>query len=172
MHRRVKAAPKDASGQQTAAPPPFSRSMTLFVRMRVPRSEGKSALVSASSMPSSIFFAASINFITRSSSTTAFAFLRAALNSLECGSPWAICPPAFFGFGRDRENIPAKTDYTALEFGIWKPASHRLKHTHPLVTDEEGGERIFAGYNTSIGRIWIITEADRSVTTILFPSEY
>ena len=42
-------------------------------------------------------------------------------------------------------------------------------------TNEEAvsqGERILAVYNTSKGKIWIITEWDRSVTTILFPSEY
>ena len=32
--------------------------------------------------------------------------------------------------------------------------------------------RLFAAYNTTKDKIWIITEADRSVTTILFPSEY
>ena len=34
------------------------------------------------------------------------------------------------------------------------------------------GERILASYQTSQGKIWIITEWDRSVTTILFPDEY
>ena len=35
------------------------------------------------------------------------------------------------------------------------------------------GSRIFSAYTTSAGdRIWIITEADRSATTILLPSEY
>lgn len=34
------------------------------------------------------------------------------------------------------------------------------------------GDRILAAYNTSRGRVWIITEWDRSVTTILYPSEY
>jgi hypothetical protein len=33
--------------------------------------------------------------------------------------------------------------------------------------------RIFSAYHTSKGeKLWIITEADRSVTTILLPSEY
>ncbi len=32
--------------------------------------------------------------------------------------------------------------------------------------------RIFATYNTSKGKIYIITEWDRSVTTILFPEDY
>ena len=34
------------------------------------------------------------------------------------------------------------------------------------------GSRIFASYLTCKGNIWIITEADRSATTVLFPDEY
>lgn len=34
------------------------------------------------------------------------------------------------------------------------------------------GDRIVAAYETSRGKIWIITEWDRSVTTILYPEEY
>jgi hypothetical protein len=34
------------------------------------------------------------------------------------------------------------------------------------------GERIFSSYDTPAGRIWIITEADRSITTLLLPEEY
>lgn len=34
------------------------------------------------------------------------------------------------------------------------------------------GERVLASYDTIEGKIWIITEWDRSYTTILFPSEY
>lgn len=34
------------------------------------------------------------------------------------------------------------------------------------------GGRILAAYNTRRGRVWIITEWDRSVTTVLYPSEY
>ncbi len=37
---------------------------------------------------------------------------------------------------------------------------------------ENGKERIFATYNTCEGQIYIITEWDRSYTTILFPDEY
>jgi hypothetical protein len=37
----------------------------------------------------------------------------------------------------------------------------------------EDGGRIFSAYRTALGeRIWIITEADRSVTTLLLPDEY
>lgn len=44
-----------------------------------------------------------------------------------------------------------------------------------LLNDEAvkySNDRIFAAYNTVRGEIWIITEADRSYTTILFPHEY
>lgn len=37
----------------------------------------------------------------------------------------------------------------------------------------QNGFRIFSAYHTSAGeKIWVITEADRSVTTILLPEEY
>ena len=36
----------------------------------------------------------------------------------------------------------------------------------------ESGERLLGAYETCKGKIWIITEADRTVTTILFPEEY
>lgn len=34
------------------------------------------------------------------------------------------------------------------------------------------GERIFSAYKNGDTKIWIITEWDRSATTILFPEEY
>jgi hypothetical protein len=34
------------------------------------------------------------------------------------------------------------------------------------------GNRLFSSYTEGDWKIWIITEWDRSVTTILFPSEY
>jgi hypothetical protein len=34
------------------------------------------------------------------------------------------------------------------------------------------GFRILSAYNTPAGRIWIISEHDRSYTTVLLPSEY
>lgn len=36
----------------------------------------------------------------------------------------------------------------------------------------EHGERILSSYTVSDKKIWIITEWDRSVTTILFPEDY
>jgi hypothetical protein len=34
------------------------------------------------------------------------------------------------------------------------------------------GFRLLSAYETSCGKLWIITEADRSVTTFLLPEEY
>lgn len=34
------------------------------------------------------------------------------------------------------------------------------------------GFRILSSYETRSGKVWIITEADRTVTTILLPAEY
>lgn len=37
---------------------------------------------------------------------------------------------------------------------------------------QDGEGRLFSSYITSKGKLWIITEHDRTVTTILFPHEY
>jgi hypothetical protein len=34
------------------------------------------------------------------------------------------------------------------------------------------GYRVFSSYDVPAGKVWIITEADRSITTILLPEEY
>jgi hypothetical protein len=34
------------------------------------------------------------------------------------------------------------------------------------------GRRVLSSYGVGDGRVWVITEADRSVTTILLPGEY
>jgi len=34
------------------------------------------------------------------------------------------------------------------------------------------GYRLLSSYNTQLGSLWIITEADRSATTFLLPDEY
>jgi hypothetical protein len=34
------------------------------------------------------------------------------------------------------------------------------------------GYRVLSSYEVLAGRVWIITEADRSITTILLPEEY
>ena len=34
------------------------------------------------------------------------------------------------------------------------------------------GLRVLSSYETPAGRVWVVTEADRSITTILLPEEY
>ena len=34
-----------------------------------------------------------------------------------------------------------------------------------------GGYRVFSSYETPVGCVWVVTEADRSITTILLPEE-
>ena len=36
----------------------------------------------------------------------------------------------------------------------------------------EGGTRVLSAYETAGGKLWVITEADRSATTVLLPSDY
>jgi len=53
-------------------------------------------------------------------------------------------------------------------------AHDRAANEAALIPDEHGEhDRILSAYNLHDGtRIWIITEADRSATTILLPDEY
>lgn len=52
----------------------------------------------------------------------------------------------------------------------WGDTSDGDKEANDWALDN--GDRLLAAYETGQGRIWIITEWDRSVTTILFPHEY
>lgn len=54
--------------------------------------------------------------------------------------------------------------------GDWGEVSNYDKEANDYAA--ENGERILASYETSKGKIWIITEWDRSATTILYPEEY
>jgi hypothetical protein len=67
------------------------------------------------------------------------------------------------------------------------PMQYLLRHAHGMWGDLEDGDkaqneeavknggRIFSAYNLAEmpeSRLWVITEADRSVTTLLLPNEY
>jgi hypothetical protein len=55
--------------------------------------------------------------------------------------------------------------------GDWGNLDEHDRQENELALKE--GHRLFSAYQTSKGvRIWIITEWDRSVTTILLPSDY
>lgn len=55
--------------------------------------------------------------------------------------------------------------------GDWGEVDEEDERSNDLAVEQ--GRRILSAYRTSQGeRIWLITEADRSVTTILLPEEY
>jgi len=53
----------------------------------------------------------------------------------------------------------------------WGDLSKNDKKLNDIAV-KENNDRIFAAYKTTKGKIYIITEIDRSVTTILFANEY
>lgn len=58
--------------------------------------------------------------------------------------------------------------YCLMDWGTVSEGSKQLNDDSVA----NGDGRILAEYETCKGRIWITTEADRSVTTVLFPAEY
>ena len=56
----------------------------------------------------------------------------------------------------------ASGDWGAVCTGDAQANDHALAH----------GARVLSAYETAAGRLWVITEADRSATTVLLPSEY
>lgn len=61
--------------------------------------------------------------------------------------------------------------YLAMhQCGYWGDVCQEDWQENDLSVKE--GFRILSAYDTGNGRIWIITEHDRSVTTVLLPDEY
>ena len=54
--------------------------------------------------------------------------------------------------------------------GDWGDLGNEDKEENELALKE--GFRLFSAYKNGKEKIWIITEADRSATTVLFPDEY
>ena len=54
--------------------------------------------------------------------------------------------------------------------GDWGDLCDEDKQENELSVSQ--GYRVFSSYKTSHGKLWIITEADRSSTTLLQPDEY
>ena len=71
----------------------------------------------------------------------------------------------------------AKTGQNAVEFlalhvaGVWGELPVEDKAENHLSLQQ--GFRLLSSYRTSAGdKLWVITEADRSATTLLLPEEY
>lgn len=68
----------------------------------------------------------------------------------------------------DKEVIHSLTRYCLADFKDMAQEDIDLNES----AIANGDDRIFGAYNTCLGKIYIITEWDRSCTTILFPDEY
>jgi hypothetical protein len=63
------------------------------------------------------------------------------------------------------------TSFSRHAFGDWGDVCEEDKQENELSLKED--YRLLSSYGKDTdNHIWIITEADRSVTTVLFPSEY
>ena len=56
--------------------------------------------------------------------------------------------------------------------GDWGDLSHDDALANDLALDPACPARVLSAYETRGGRLWVITEADRSATTVLLPSDY
>ena len=56
--------------------------------------------------------------------------------------------------------------------GNWGDTCAEDSVMNDMAAANPGTDRIFASYDTCEGRIFIITEWDRSITTLLFANEY
>jgi len=54
--------------------------------------------------------------------------------------------------------------------GDWGDMSEEDRRENELALKE--GLRIFSSYQVRGEKVWVITEADRSITTVLLPDEY
>lgn len=67
----------------------------------------------------------------------------------------------------EKEIIESLTRHCNKDWGELS-GNDRAMNEEALLT----GDQIFSAYTTSKGKIYIITEYDRSITTVLFCSEY
>ncbi len=71
----------------------------------------------------------------------------------------------------DQTNISAQSIFERHQLGDWGDVNQHDKKLNDLAVDVGG--RILSAYDLSDEtRVWVITEADRSATTILLPDEY
>ena len=83
-----------------------------------------------------------------------------------------VVTPGIYGAMNASKKFTAEIVHAMRLFclGNWGRMSEEDKEINELALREGG--RLMGAYKTCKGKIWIITEADRSVTTILFPDEY
>jgi hypothetical protein len=70
----------------------------------------------------------------------------------------------------DRSGINASSILTRHQYGDF--GSICAEDAQSNLDAMAHGLRVFSAYDIGQARLWVITEADRSVTTLLLPSEY
>ena len=80
-----------------------------------------------------------------------------------------VATPAVLAY-LEQHGVPARTYLERHGRGDWGdvPAADAVENDCSV----QRGYRVLSAYAVAGQKIWIITEADRSVTTLLFPSEY
>ena len=71
----------------------------------------------------------------------------------------------------DASNVPVTDLIQRHMIGDWGDLDDEDKRMNDHAV-AQGGLRIFSAYKVGASKVWIITEADRSATTILLPDEY
>ena len=77
---------------------------------------------------------------------------------------WFVATPGALALGIDLQALLAR--HTSGDWGDLGLEDQALNDRSVAE-----GERLLSSYDTPKGKVWIITEWDRSVTTILLPSE-
>ncbi len=101
---------------------------------------------------------------------------KAALNNQKFSLGQVVATPgALAALQRSGENVAVLTDrHQRGDWGDVPPEDAKLNDeaiAHEGNPEQQG--RVLSSYRTSAGeRLWLITEFDRSVTTLLLPEEY
>lgn len=70
----------------------------------------------------------------------------------------------------EEHNIDPLALVTRHQSGDWGDVCTQDRQSNNRAVEE--GSRILSSYHFPAGDVWIITEADRSVTTMLLPEDY
>jgi hypothetical protein len=81
-----------------------------------------------------------------------------------------VITPAALDFCERHDSVYVERLLQRHQTGDWGDMDQEDKATNDRAVQRGG--RIFSGYHFGEDRLWIITEADRSATTILLPSDY
>jgi hypothetical protein len=88
-------------------------------------------------------------------------------------------PPVTFPLGQlvVTANAARRLTLRAIDEGVRRHARGDWGELGPQDAAENGralgsGGRLFSAYGAGDGRFWVITEADRSATTVLLPQDY